>query len=209
MTKIKSKNPPFQVYWDSAWPRAGPCQAWNGERSTSTCTCVQMVPSLLSWQGRRMPGNLQAAFHTKAQNVPAFLFLKVPPASCVPHTDLVCALCRSPVLSRREPSTIHMRASLQAFNLKSHRSLFLSGRMPLTNHTCHRSPVQCSSWKPLAMCQPLLHALSPVRSISFASWAWPPHPKPGKAGLLLPICCRFRDASPPPSFIAHLEIEKT
>ena len=88
-----------------------------GSASTSTCTRAQMAPSLLSWQGRRTPRHPQAAFHMKAQNVPAFLFPKVPPASCVPHTDLVCTLCRSPVLSRRKPSTIHTCASLPYFDL--------------------------------------------------------------------------------------------
>ena len=134
----KNKNPPFQEYWYSAWPRAGPCQTRNGERfHQHVHTRVQMVPSLLSWQSRRTPGNPQAAFHTKAQNVPAFLFPKMPPVSCVPYTNFVCVLCRSPVLSRRKPSTIHTCASLPALDLdQTDVSFYLVGSLsPTTRAT--------------------------------------------------------------------------
>ena len=65
----------------------------------------KMVPSLGAGQTCARQ-SASSFFHTKALNVPALLFSKVPPASCVPHTDLVSVLCWSPVLSRRKPSTI-------------------------------------------------------------------------------------------------------
>ena len=142
-----------------------------------------MTPSLLSWQGRRTPGNLQASFHTKAQNVPAFLFLKMPlprafltPASCIPHTGLVCALRRSPILSRQKPSTVHKCPSLPALDLDHpDLSFYPIGSL---------SPTICVTdfLKPLAMHQPLLRALSPARSIFSASGAWPASPQTRECG---------------------------
>ena len=135
-----------------------------------------MVPSLLSWQGRCTLGNPKAAFHTKAQNVPAFLFPKVPPASCAPHTDLLCVLCRSPILSRWKPSTIHMCISVPALDFdNTDFSFYPVGSLTptacatnLPSYAVVRSTLQCAS---------LSSALSPLCTL---------YPPPPGRGLLTP-----------------------
>ena len=172
-----------------------------------------MVPSLLSWQGRRTPGNPQAAFHTKAQNVPAFLFPKVPPASCVPHTDLVCVFCRSPVLSRRKSSTIHTCASLPALNLDHTDLPFdLVGSHSQTTHATDLpsyavvgSPSQTTRAtnlpsyavvrSPIAMRQPLLVRSLPCALYILCLWGLACSPKTPGSGADKQTNCAFYDKS--------------
>ena len=59
--------------------------------------------ALHSEQSTRVPGNPQAAYHTrrlKMSQPPSIQ--RCPLSSCGPHTDLVCVFCRT----RQEPSTI-------------------------------------------------------------------------------------------------------
>ena len=69
-----------------------------------------------------------------AQNMPAFLFPKVLPASCVPHTDLVCALPISHAIQTEAFNTIYTCASLPALNLDH---IDLSSYPVGTSHALH------------------------------------------------------------------------
>ena len=81
--------------------------------------------------------------------------------SCIP----LCALCRSPVLSRWKPSTIHQCASLPALDL---------------DHT------DLSSDPPPLLCAPSLsHSISSAGRGLLA-------PNQGRRSFL-PVCCGFRD----------------
>ena len=109
------------------------------------------------------------------KSVLAFLFPKVPPASCIPHTVLMCVLCQSPVLTRRKPSTSHTCASLPALDLNHTDLSFYPGRSlslttratDLLSYAVVRSPCK----RPPLLCTPSL-----FRSLSPTSGPWPACP---------------------------------